>query len=313
MKKTVLGIDIGKHSLHFSDEEGKLYGETLNNKKGYATVLALCKKQGIELVVLEASGGYERNIILALAQKKVPVALVEASRVRNYARSAGILAKTDKLDARVIAQFGSCHNPRPFQPQSASFRKLRELNHRLTQITGIIVQEKTRIDKTEEAYLLRSINRVISFLEKEAQKLKSQMDKMWTKEEGLVKKSLLLVSCPGVGEKTARTVLLECPELGSLSPKELGSLAGLAPMNRDSGSYRGKKYIRGGRRRLRNSLYMATVVAVTHNPKIAAFHKRLKVRKEGKVALVACMRKLLVCLNAMIRDERGWMEGVETS
>ena len=167
MKKTVLGIDIGKHSLHFSDGEGKLYGETENTKRGCSTIARLCKKQGIDLVVMEASGGYERNILLFLSEKEVPVALVEASRVRNYARAAGVLAKTDKLDAKIIAQFGLSHNPRPFQAQSSSFRKLREINHRLSQITGIIVQEKTRIDKTDEPSLLRSINRIIRFLEKE--------------------------------------------------------------------------------------------------------------------------------------------------
>ena len=306
MKRRILGIDVGKHSLHYHDPQNSMDGEVENSPKGHRAIIRLCKKQDIEMVVLEASGGYERSIILALWEKKVPVACVEASRVRNFAKAEGIFAKTDKLDARVIAWFGQTHRLRPSELQSKTFQRLRGLNHRLLQLTNLLRQEKARQDKTNDRYLLRSIKRTIKYLNEEQSRIESKMDELWEDEANLKATLKLLQSCPGVGEKTARTVVLECPELGKLSSKEIASLAGLAPMNKESGSYHGKKSISGGRRRLRSSLYMATVTAVNFNPAIREFYLRLKEKKPGKVALVACMRKLLIYLNAMVRDDTQW-------
>jgi len=307
MKKKILAIDIAKHNHYICDEQGEVSEEITNDKKGFRRILHLVKKHGFELVVMEATGGYERQVLLHLAEKNVPVALVEASRVRSHARSAGVYAKTDKLDAKVIAHFASCHPPRLYKLQSKTILQLRELNHRLYQITKMMSQEKTRIDKIDDAYLERSITRCLRYFQKEKDRLIAKMDKLWEKEAALIEKSRCLQSCPGIGKITARTILLECPELGTLTGKEVGSLAGLAPMNHDSGAYRGQKKIRGGRRRLRHCLYMAAVASIRCNPVISAFYYRLREKKKGKVAITACMRKMLVCFNAMIRQKSDWV------
>ena len=308
MNKKILGVDVAKDTLYFSDINGVIHGEVVNEPKGFRKIITLFNQHEMELVVLEATGGYERQVLYHLAEKGIPVALVESTRVRNHARSAGIFAKTDKLDARVIAHFATCHPPRLYRLMSPCFRKLRAINQRREQVVEMIRQEKTRIDKVCDSYILRSINRILKVFEKELKSLDAKMEKLWSQEKELQSKVKRLQTCPGIGKITATTVVLEFPELGTLSPKEAASLAGLAPMNRDSGKFRGKQSITKGRRRLRRFLYMASVVSVTHNPVISKFFHRLKAKKPGKVALVACMRKLLIYLNAMIRDEVDWRD-----
>ena len=252
---------------------------------------------------MEASGGYEQSILIELAKEGFPVAVVDPTRVRNHAKAAGKLAKTDNIDAKIIAHFGFCHQPRPFVLGSENHNTLRSLGKRRRQLIKSRTQEKCRRDRCLDAISQDSIERMISILEAEVGRIDSLMEALIQQDVALQQKSQLLETCPAVGKGSAAVLLAECPELGSLNRKEIASLAGLAPMNRDSGSYQGKRFIQKGRKYLRNALYMVVLSGQIHNPYIRSMFERLRKKgKPAKVALVACMRKILTQLNAMIRD-----------
>ena len=307
MKKTILGIDIGKQTLYFSDVHGKVRGEAINDGRGFRKIKRIITENHIDLVVLEASGGYEQSILIELVKEGFSVAIVDPTRVRNHARAAGKLAKTDNIDAKIIAHFGFCHQPRPFVLGSENHNKLRSLGKRRRQLIKSRTQEKCRRDRCLDEISQDSIERMISILEAEVGRIDSLMEALIQQDVALQQKSQLLETCPAVGKGSAAILLAECPELGSLNRKEIASLAGLAPMNRDSGSYQGKRFIQKGRKYLRNALYMVVLSGQIHNPYIRSMFERLREKgKPAKVALVACMRKVLTQLNAMIRDGKPW-------
>ena len=307
MKKTILGNDIGKKTLYFSDVSGKVRGEAVNDGRGFRKIKRIITENHIELVVLEASGGYEQFILIELAKEGYPVAIVDPTRVRNHAKAAGKLAKTDSIDAKIIAHFGLCHQPRPFVLGSENQNKLRSLGKRRRQLIKSRTQEKCRRDRCLDEISQESIERMISILKEEVDRIDSLMEALIQQDVELQQKSRILESCPAVGKRSATVLLAECPELGKLNRKEIASLAGLAPMNRDSGSYQGKRFIQKGRKYLRNALYMVVLSGQIHNPYIRSIFERLREKgKPAKVALVACMRKILTQLNAMIRDGKPW-------
>jgi transposase len=259
------------------------------------------------LVVREATGGFEVTAAAAVAAADIPLAVVNPRQIRDFARAAGRLAKTDALDAEIIARFGEAMRPEPRPLPSDEARALGELVARRRQIVEMIVAETNRQRQLTHRRLRKSIDRHLALLQKELSAIEQDLDDtirgtpIWRDKENL------LTSVPGVGDGTARSLLADLPELGTLDRKKIAALVGVAPFNRDSGHWRGKRTIWGGRAPIRAALYMAALAATRWNPVIATFYQRLRnAGKPAKLALTACMRKLLVILNAIIRDQKPW-------
>ena len=259
--------------------------------------------------MLESTGGYERELIVALTAQQLPVACVNPRRVRDFARSIGKTAKTDSIDAFVLASFADKVRP-PVRPiPSVEQRALKELASRRRQLIQMRTSEKNRLSVAASQSVRRSVQAVIDALDKEIQGLDKDLDDIIKSDPDLSEKEQLVQTMPGVGPNTARTLLAELPELGTIGNKEIASLVGVAPMNRDSGKMRGRRMITGGRGPVRSALYMATLVATRYNKKIQAFYERLiTAGKAKKVALVACMRKMISILNAMARKKAAFKE-----
>jgi transposase len=266
-----------------------------------------------ELIVVEATGGYQRAVALGLYEAGLPVAVVNPVRVRQYARASGLLAKTDKLDAFNLAEFGKQMKPRKFEAKSESEQQVSALLVRRRQLEEMLKAEKSRL-RTVPVTMRGSIERMIEMLKEEIKRLEKELDHFmkenadWREQEGI------LTSAKGVGRITATTLLAELPELGKLDRKKIAALVGLAPMNFDSGKKRGYRKTKGGRMEVRNVLYMSTLVATRYNPLIKAQYQELQRRgKVKKVALTACMRKFLTILNAMKRDQQPFRGGSAVS
>ena len=261
------------------------------------------------LIVLEATGGFEVTVAAALAAARLPLAVVNPRQIRDFARAVGRLAKTDALDAAVIALFAERIRPQARPLPDDAGRALAELLARRRQLLAMLTAEGNRQRQARDARLRRRIDDHCAWLRKELAALDGDTDQavrnspIWRENEDLLK------SVPGIGPITARTLLAGLPELGRLSRREIAALVGVAPLNRDSGTLRGRRTIWGGRQTVRCALYMATLAATRFNPPIRAFWHRLRnAGKPGKVALVACMRKLLTILNALLRDRKPWQE-----
>jgi len=255
------------------------------------------------LIVVEATGGYQRAVVLGLYEAGLPVSLVNPSRVRQYARASGLLAKTDKLDAFNLAEFGKQMKPRRFEAKSEAGRYICALLVRRRQVEEMLKAEKSRLRMAHKA-MSSSLERVIETLKEEIKLLEKDLDQFMKDNEDWQEQEQILTSAKGVGRVTAATLLAELPELGKLDRKKIAALVGLAPMNADSGKKRGYRKTKGGRKEVRNVLYMSTLVATRYNPLICAQYQELLRRgKVKKVALTACMRKFLTILNAMMRDK----------
>jgi transposase len=302
-----VGIDISKDRLDVHlRPSGEAFG-VARDAKGLDELLARLKVVAPGLIVLEATGGFEVTVAAALAGAQLPLAVVNPRQIRDFARATGRLAKTDALDAEAIALFAERIQPQPRPVPDAQARALAEIVARRRQIVEMITAESNRRRRLTSKRMQKSIGRLLAALQKELSAIETDLDGMirtstvWREQEDL------LIAVPGIGATTARTLLAEMPELGSLDPRQAAALAGLAPVNRDSGMMRGKRMISGGRKSLRTALYMPTLVAIRHNPVIAAFHQRLIAKgKPAKVAITACMRKLLIILNAILRDKTKW-------
>ena len=258
-------------------------------------------------MVLEATGGFEVTVAAALAAAGLPLAVVNPRQIRDFARATGRLAKTDALDAAAIAHFAEAVRPEPRPVPSAEAELLGELVARRRQVIAMMVAERNRRQRLTSKRLVKSVDRLLAALQKELSDLEREIDDTIRGTPAWRDKEDLLKSVPGVGDATARTMIAELPELGQLGRKQIAALVGVAPFNRDSGTMRGKRAVWGGRASVRAVLYMATVSASCHNPAIAAFYRRLvDAGKPKKLALVACMRKLLTILNALIRDRTPW-------
>lgn len=301
-----VGVDVAKSQLDVAVRPTGEEWRASNDEPGIAQVVERLRGLSPELVVLEATGGLEVPLACALGAAGLPVAVVNPRQVRDFARATGKLAKTDRLDARVLAHFAQAVHPPPRPLPDAQAQVLAALLDRRRQVVGMLTAEKNRFQAAPTP-VREDIHAHIAWLEERLAKLDADLEDtlrqspLWREKEDLLRR------VPGVGRVLTLTLLVELPELGALNRKQIAALAGVAPLNRDSGLLRGKRTVWGGRARLRAALYMATLVATRYNPVIQAFYLRLcAAGKAKKVALVACMRKLLVILNAMLKHRTRW-------
>jgi transposase len=296
-----VGVDVSKDNLDVAIWTSNEYKRFQNDPTGIRELIDWLKILQPELIVLEATGGLELPFVAELALEKMPVAVVNPRRIREFARSIGQLAKTDKLDARVIAHFGAATHPEARKLPTNDEEKLTALITRRRQIIEMLTAEKNRLHSARFSMKER-IETHLFWLESELRDLDNEITKFIHQSPIWKEKDKLLRSVPGVGPVTSATILAMLPELGTLNRKKIAALVGVAPVNKDSGKRQKKRRVYGGRANVRSVLYMAALSASKHNPRIKAFYDHLiRMGKEKKVALTACMRKLLVILNAIIR------------
>lgn len=308
MDEIFVGVDVSKDRLdvHVLPLEERFAVE--RTSAGVAALAERLAALSPTLVAMEATGGFETLVAAGLAAAGLPLAVINPRQIRAFAQALGRQAKTDPLDAQVIASFAQAVRPAPRPVAEAHAQALGELIARRRQLVEMMVQERNRRRTLVQPKLIRSVDRVLAALQQELAALEQEIDHtirgspVWREHESL------LTSVPGVGDKTARTLIAELPELGRLDRKQIAALAGLAPYNRDSGRYRGQRRIGGGRAPVRTALYMAATVAARHNPVLKPFALRLKAAgKRPKQVLIAVARKLLTILNAMLRDQKPWL------
>jgi transposase len=306
-RRLYVGIDVSKATLDVAlASDGELF-QVANDEGGIARLVERMAQALPDLVVMEATGGYEWLVAAALAGKGIAVAVVNPRQVRDFAKATGVLAKTDRIDARVLALFAEAIRPQPRALPTAEAKELEEFMSRRRQIVDMLTMEKNRLAIAATERMKRGIKKHIAWLQEALRRADDDVDKavraspVWREQEDLLR------SVPGIGPVSARTLLAELPELGTLNRKQIAALVGVAPLNRDSGTLQGSRTCWGGRATVRQVLYMAALAAVRRNPSIRRTYAALKARgKKHKVALVACMRKLLTILTAIVRDNRRW-------
>lgn len=303
----VVGIDVSKDTLDVACGNEASVRSFPNRPAGHRALCRFLRPRAPARIVLEATGGYERAVLRCLVDARLPALRVNPRQVRDFARATGQLAKTDQLDARLLARFGAAVQPvhRPLPPPEQA--RLAELSVRRRQVIALRTAEAQRLEQTTDPLIARTIRAMLTTIERQLQLLEADAAELIAQHQRLARVEAILRSVPGVGAVTAAVLLGHLPELGTLSRQEAAALAGLAPFNHDSGTMRGQRHIRGGRAEVRNALYMAALSAVKHHPKIAEdFARYLANGKPAKVALTACMRKLLTLLNALVRDNTEW-------
>ncbi len=301
-----VGIDVAKHSLEWAaGPEGKIQ-HTRNEPRPIGQLMHRLVSLAPERIVIESTGGYERALVAKLAEAGLPVVVVNPRRVRSFGEGMGFLAKTDAIDARLLALFGEKARP-PLRPiLQGTDRLLADLVARRRQLVSMIVAEKNRRDPATPE-VRRTIDPVLRTLAKLVRDLERRIDQALHQDIDRAELLELLQTVPGVGPGVARTLLIDLPELGHLGRREIASLAGIAPFARDSGTFRGARRIRGGRASVRTALYLAAMTASRFNPTLAALYQRLReAGKPPKLAFIAVARKLLVALNAIARDRTAW-------
>jgi transposase len=303
-----VGIDVSKATLDVAILPMGRHFVVSNDEAGIDELLGSFEDPPKPiLVVLEASGGFERPVAAAIAASGIAVAVVNPRQTRDFARATGKLAKTDRLDAKALARFAEAVRPEPRALPEVEAREFQAILARRRQIIQMMSAEKNRLGAATSKAVARRIEAHLRWLEKELSRTDRDLDEAIEGSPAFKENEALLRSVPGVGPVLCRTLLAELPELGSLPPRELSALVGVAPLNRDSGTLRGRRAVWGGRARVREALYMGALVATRYNPHIKEFYERLvSAGKPKKVALVACMRKLLVILNALLRDRTPW-------
>lgn len=305
--KFYVGIDVSKARLDVCVLPAQETFAVDNDEAGLEELASKLEGLSPALVLLEATGGFERPAAAALAASGIAVAVVNPRQARDFARATGKLAKTDSLDAKILARFAEAVRPAPKVLPDREAQEFSAILARRRQIISMMSAEKNRLGATASEAVSKRIRAHIRWLEKELARSDRDLDETIEGSPTFKENEDLLKSVPGVGPVLARTLLAELPELGSFSGGELCALVGVAPLNRDSGTFRGRRTIWGGRARVREALYMAALVATRCNPAIKSFYERLVAAgKPKKVALVACMRKLLLLLNAVIRDRTPW-------
>lgn len=313
--RTVVGIDISKDRLDVAclPEAVRSFSGFDNDTKGHAALVAWLNEVSPRLIVLESTGGYQRVLVAALAAAGLPVVVVNPRQVRDFARALGVLAKTDAIDAMVLARFGDKVNPTLRPLPDAESSALVDLLARRRQLVELRTAESNRLGQATTARIKASIRAVLTTIEKQLAAIDDDMDDRIKKSPAWKEKEDLLTSVPGIGPLTARTLMACLPELGTVSRQAIAALVGVAPINRDSGTMRGKRTTWGGRKVVRSALYMAALVATRHNPVLKAHYaKLLAAGKAKKLALIACLRKLLVTLNALLRTRTPWRNSLET-
>jgi transposase len=296
-----VGLDVAKASLQL-DLAGTAHALT-NDAKGHRQLLQLLRAQPTAHLVCEATGGYEQPVVRVLHAAQVPVSVVEAGRVRHFAKAKGQRAKTDPIDAAVLSAYGRACQPAATPAPTAQQARLAELSTRRLQLVATRTAETNRAAHYTDALCVRQGRQLEQLLDKQIAACDQAIVELIAADAHLQHQAARLDAIPGVGAVTAATVLAELPELGTLSPAAAAALVGVAPYNRDSGAHRGQRHIGGGRKAVRCALYMATLSAVRWDRVLKAFYLRLRAAgKEPKVALVACMRKLVVLMNRLLKN-----------
>lgn len=305
--ETFVGVDIAKDSLDVCFLDAGKRFTTTNDREGFRQLLQELPAAGSCLVVVEATGGYQREMVAELIAAGHQVAVVNPRSVRDFARGLGFLAKTDRLDAEVIARFGQQANPRLTEKTPEKQEELQQLVVRRRQLIDLRTAEKNRLPLAHSRSVIKSIRSMIEQLQKKLRQIEKEITNLVESDEHLQCQTTLMKSVPGVGAVTAVSLVAELPELGRLNRQEIAALVGLAPFNRDSGKFHGRRSIWGGRATVRKALYMAALTARRCNPVISQFAKRLEdAGKPFKVVLTACMRKLLVILNTIVKNNSTW-------
>lgn len=303
-----IGIDVGKSQLDLFIYERDIHFTVENSPEGIKKALGRLGRYQVSRIVLEATGRYERPFVEAALQKAMPVIIANPIHVRRYAGAIGQLAKTDHIDAWLIAEYAAVVQPQVRAHHSKSVIKINDLLVRRRQLIEMVTMEKNR-HHIMPSFLKADIKRSITQLQKQLEKVDQHLDKLIEAEDEWREKRAIMLSMPGIGPAVVNTLLVDMPELGALTQKQVAALTGVAPYNRDSGKLRGKRRIRGGRHSVRTILFMAALTSIQHNPIIRNFYQRLVAQgKHKKVALTAFMRKMITILNAMVRDGNTWQE-----
>lgn len=308
-ERVVIGIDASKDSLDYFMEAMEQPNTVANDGDGIRKLLKLAKKAGSDvLLVVESTGKYHSKLVKLANKLAVAISVVNPKRVRDYAKALGILGKTDQIDARIVAQYGKTVNPRPTLEPSSEIQALRVLATRRDDLVRMLVQEKNRLGDNDSKLATSHIKSHIVWIERNIAQIGKEIKALVKASEELHSRVALLESFKGVGFNTAVSLIVYMPELGSVDKPQLTALAGLAPFNDDSGKFKGIRRIFGGRMRVRQALYMATIVATRWNPTIKTCYQALRARgKAHKVAITACMRKILLILNSMTKNNKEFM------
>jgi len=305
-ERRYVGIDVAKSQLDVAVEPSEEHWSVANEQGGIGTLVSRLEELGPALVVLEATGGLELAVTAALAAAELPVVVVNPRQVRDFARASGQLAKTDRLDAQIVARFGEAMKPTPRPLPGAEAQALAAKVSRRRQVVAMITAEKNRLH-TARPPVRQEILEHIAWLRKSLKRLDTDLGDTLRQSPLWRKRDNVLRSVIGVGPVLSLTLLVDLPELGTIDRRQIASLVGVAPLNRDSGTLRGRRTVWGGRARVRAALYMGTLAATRSNPVIKAFYQRLcAAGKAKKVALTACMRKLLTILNSMLKHRTQW-------
>lgn len=304
MTKLYVGIDISKDSLDMAIHDSEKQWHFANSEAGIQKICKLMANLNPTLVVCEATGGYEMPLCIHMGETGIPVALINPRQIRDFAKATGKLAKTDRLDARAIAHFAAAIHPKP--QVIAENQDIKDIVTRRSQLVQMVIAEKNRLRSARKNTKMR-IQAHIEWLEAELDEIDRGLRKQIKENPDLKEKDKILQSIPGVGPVVSGTMIAGLPELGKLDRKKIAALTGVAPLNRDSGTMRGKRTIWGGRSKVRTMLYIGTLVAIRYNPIIKTFYQRLfEAGKSKKTAIIACMHKLLNIINVMIRNRSLW-------
>lgn len=305
--RNCIGIDVAKQYFDLHILKTGQDRRMENSTGGIGKCVALCNKIKPELIVMEATGGYELILAATLQAEGFALAVVNPRRIRDFARAAGQIAKTDKLDARIIAQFAAAMEPMPTEQINENTQKLKALIARRNQLVELHTAESNRLEHANGKEIRRSIAAVLKVIESQLKTIDRQITEHIDNTPRLRQRSEILDSVPGIGPTTANMLVTELPELGRLNRRQIAALVGVAPIARDSGTFRGKRMTGGGRKKIRSRLFMPTLVAVRHNPILTAYYNRLLSRGKCKmVALVAVMRKLICIMNTMAKNNQKW-------
>lgn len=302
-----VGIDVSKQKLDVYLYPANKHFQVSNNKSGFEQLFKKLSCFEISLIAMESTGLYHREVFYFFSDNNIKVAVLNPARVKSFANSLEQIAKTDRIDARTIALFASKLNPRPSNPPSLLQRKLESFNRRRGQLIRMRVSEKNRIQSVNDSFIKKEIDKNIKSLSKQIEKIDLELTSVLKQDEDLNCKFKILKTIPGIGDKVAKALITDLPELGKVNSKQIASIVGVAPKNRDSGVYKGTRRISGGRKDLRCALYMSAMAVIQGNSSINTFYKNLVNRgKRPQVAMVAVIRKIISIANSLIKNNQNY-------